>query len=898
MKKQLAGILAFAANIGLSFSAECPPASDYEASISHLGCFNDNEYGRALRGLFIDFGDENDPQRCGDFCGRYGYDYSAVGRGSQCFCGQLGTLPEPSNPTNASDCSVTCPGDSSVSCGGPSEPFDAQRVDIYSIANPNTDAPRRRVPACSTNPLCSHAICDTSLPISDRVKSLIGEMTLEEKVQQTTNVALGVGRLGLFGYTWWNEALHGYAAAPGSQFNIPSDAEFGSATSFPLPILMGAAFDDELISQVASVIGMESRAFANYEWSGLDFWTPDINEVPSEDSYHVSSYVRQLIPGLQGGLDNLDEKQIIATCKHYIANNAETNRYGENYDPTRQDLGEYYLPPFKACMRDVGSGSLMCAYNAALGVPMCANEYFQEDILRGQWNFTAPYNYITSDCGAVGYIFTDHEFVDNATAAAAVAMNAGTDLNCGNTYNNLVEAVQNGWTSESRIDEALNRLYNALFTVGFFDGQEEYSNLDWSNVNLPSSQALAYKAAWEGITLIKNDGLLPLQSEPARVALIGPYGNATEQLKGIYAGVAPYLVSPLQAASAQWPSVDYALGTQINASSTENFTEAIKIASSADLVVYLGGLDSTVERETIDRPTLAWPGNQLDLINELSNLDKPLTVVQFGGGQVDDSPLLANDNVKALLWAGYPGQEGGNAIVDVMTGKQSPAGRLTTTQYPAEFADQVGLFNPDLRPNENGSYPGRTYKWYTGDAVVPFGFGLHYTDFDFEWAGHSRIHHKIPIHALGRKHWKPHHGHEQSGPMETELFTTLSACIKNVGSRSSDYVGLLFLSTMDAGPAPYPDKWLVSYSRAHDIQAGESATIDLPVELGWLARANEEGDLVVYPGHYTFSLDIDAKISFDFELFGEPLVVDTLAERGTYNFTVPVYPQSNELVAG
>ncbi|GAB1744450.1 hypothetical protein NU219Hw_g1726t1 [Hortaea werneckii] len=870
MKKQAAAILAFAANIGLGMLAECPPASDHEASISHLGCFNDNEYGRALRGLFIDFGNENDPQRCGDFCGRYGYDYSAVGRGS---------------------------------------PFDAQRVDIYSIANPNTDALRRRVPACSTSPLCSHAICDTSLSISDRVKSVIGEMTLEEKVQQTTNVALGVGRLGLFGYTWWNEALHGYAAAPGSQFNIPSDAEFGSATSFPLPILMGAAFDDELISQVSSVIGMESRAFANYGWSGLDFWTPDINnfveprwgrgqEVPSEDSYHVSSYVRQLIPGLQGGLDDLDEKQIIATCKHYIANNAETNRYGENYDPTRQDLGEYYLPPFKACMRDVGSGSLMCAYNAALGVPMCANEYFQEDILRGQWNFTAPYKYITSDCGAVGYIFTDHEFVDNATAAAAVAMNAGTDLNCGNTYNNLVEAVQNGWTSESRIDEALDRLYNALFTVGFFDGQEEYSNLNWSDVNLPSSQALAYKAAWEGITLIKNDGLLPLQSEPARVALIGPYGNATEQLQGIYAGVAPYLVSPLQAASAQWSSVDYALGTQINASSTENFTEAINMASSADLVVYLGGLDSTVERETIDRPTLAWPGNQLDLINELSDLDKPLVVVQFGGGQVDDSPLLANDNVKALLWAGYPGQEGGNAIVDVMTGKQSPAGRLTTTQYPAEFANQVSLFNPDLRPNENESYPGRTYKWYIGSAVIPFGYGLHYTDFDFEWADYSRMHHKIPIHALGLQRLKPHHGHERSGPMDTEVFTTLSACIKNVGSRASDYVGLLFLSTMDAGPAPYPKKWLVSYSRAHDIQAGASATIDLPVELGWLARANEEGDLVVYPGHYTFSLDIDAKINFDFELFGEPLVVDTLAKRGTYNFTVPVYPQSNELIAG
>lgn len=529
---------------------------------------------------------------------------------------------------------------------------------------------------------------------------------------------------------------------------------------------------------------------------------------------------------------------------------------------------------------------------------MCANEYFLQDVLRDQWNWTEPYHYITSDCSAVGDIYNNHGFVNSSAEAAAVAMNAGTDLNCGSTYSNLVEAVQNNWTTEARIDESLTRLYHALFTVGFFDGQDEYTDLGWSDVNLPTSQALAYKAAWEGITLIKNDGLLPLHNRLNRVALIGPMANATDQLQGIYAGMAPYLVSALQAASAQWLSVDYAIGTNIDTDSTTNFTEAIAVASDADLIVYLGGLDSSVESEAHDRSTVAWPGNQLQLIERLSQLNKSLAVVQFGGGQVDDSSLLTNDKVNAVLWAGYPGQEGGNAIVDIMTGKQAPAGRLTTTQYPASY-DEVSIFDPVLRPSANGSYPGRTYKWYTGDAVVPFGHGLHYTEFAFDWTNQSvHQHEKIPIQSLN-KHHNGTGAYQQSNSqrLDTLPFASFSANIKNTGHHTSDYVALLFLSTTDAGPAPYPKKWLVSYSRAHDIAPNGSRIVDLPVELGWLARANKDGDLVVYPGHYEVTLDIDAKLKMSFELVGEPLVVDTLAERGEYEFTVPVYPHSDELVS-
>jgi beta-glucosidase-like glycosyl hydrolase len=177
---------------------------------------------------------------------------------------------------------------------------------------------------------------------------------------------------------------------------------------------------------------------------------------------------------LQGGLENTDHKQIIATCKHYAVYDVETNRNGQNYDPTQQDLGEYYLQPFKTCVRDVNVGSIMCSYNAVDGVPACASEYLLQDVLRDEWGFTEPYRYVTSDCAAVQNIWTPHNFTDSEAAAAAVALNAGTDTNCGSSYLLLNESVANGWTTEAQMDKSLTRLYNALFTVGYFDGQPQY----------------------------------------------------------------------------------------------------------------------------------------------------------------------------------------------------------------------------------------------------------------------------------------------------------------------------------------------------------------------------------------------------------------------------------------
>ncbi|KAM3080833.1 hypothetical protein ACMFMF_002748 [Clarireedia jacksonii] len=774
------------------------------------------------------------PQFCVDWCGERGYTYGGI---------EFGTMS------------------------------------LYQIKNPHGNASEGSsttafTPACQTSPLCSHKVCDTSLSTSKRVASLVESMTLEEKILNLVDAAAGSRRLGLPSYEWWSEATHGVGSAPGVQFPR-KPANFSYATSFPAPILSAASFDDALIQAIGNVVGKEGRAFGNYGFSGFDFWAPNINpfrdprwgrgqETPGEDIFHIQSYVRSFVPGLQG--DDPLQKQTIATCKHYAVYDIETGRHEKNYNPTQKDLSDYYLAPFKTCVRDVDVGSIMCSYNAVDGVPACANEYLLQDLLREQWNFTAEYQYVVSDCGAVTDIWQNHNYTDSEEAAASVALNAGTDLECGSSYVKLNESLAMNQTSVARIDGALARLYAALFTIGFFDGSK-YHALGFSDVATPEAQALAYKAAVEGMTLLKNDGTLPLphSQQHRRVAVIGPFANATTQMQGDYSGTAAYLQSPLQSFGnyTGW-NVTYAMGTTINAQNTTDFEAALIAARNSDLIIYLGGIDNSIEAEELDRTSLVWPGNQLELIVELSKLHKPLVVIQFGGGQLDDSVLLANTNVNSLIWAGYPSQAGGQALLDVLVGKKSIAGRLPVTQYPASYADEVSIFDINLSPN--GTFPGRTYKWYTGRPILPFGYGLHYTTFDFHWT--AKLKREYDIRTLVDQC-------RLNGPINDRTpFADVSADVENTGRFVSDFVGLLFISSADAGPVPRPNKSLVSYSRLHDIPIGKSQQLRLPLTLGSLARADESGDLVIFPGNYKLALDVDNKLVFNFSLLGEPLVIE------------------------
>lgn len=273
-----------------------------------------------------------------------------------------------------------------------------------------------------------------------------------------------------------NHLQHGVANSPGSHF-APVGEEFSFATSFPQPILMSAAFDDPLIYSIAEVISTEARAFGNAGWAGLDFFTPNINpfkdprwgrgqETPGEDPFHIAQYVFQLVPALQGGFDPEPFYKVIADCKHFAAYDLENwhgnDRKGFNAIVSTQDLSEYYTPSFQSCVRDAKVASIMCSYNAVNGVPSCASSYLLQDVIRDYFGFGED-KWVTGDCAAVESIFDFHHYTTTLANASAVALHAGTDVDCGDSFStSLVQAVNESLVTEADIQKALVRLYGSL----------------------------------------------------------------------------------------------------------------------------------------------------------------------------------------------------------------------------------------------------------------------------------------------------------------------------------------------------------------------------------------------------------------------------------------------------
>lgn len=718
-------------------------------------------------------------------------------------------------------------------------------------------------PDCSGPPLNENQVCNTKLSPKERAQALIKEWTLQEKINNTQFDSPGVPRLGVPPYNWWNEALHGVADRFGVSFSPAG--EWSHATSFPQPIIMGAAFDDEMIFQVASIIGKEARAYGNGDHAGFDYWTPNINpfkdprwgrgqETPGEDPTHLQRYVYQLLSGLEGSDDKY--LQVVATCKHFAAYDLEDwqgmDRFHFDAKVTAQDLNEYYLPSFKTCGRDFKVGAIMCSYNSINGEPGCANSYLLQDILRDHWGWDRDDQWVTSDCGAIENIWHDHNFTKYDYQASAKALLAGTDLDCGTTYNNsLQESYDKKLIKESDLDRALVRLYTSLVRTGYFDpdGDVSYKSLGWHDVNTKEAQQLTYKAATSGIVLLENkDKSLPLApNDYDTVALVGPYANASELMLGNYFGKAPYHITPLDAAKQYSWDVKFTDDLYVNSTNTTGYQEALDAGKDSDIILYFGGIDQEIEAEGHDRDTIVWPESQLTIIDKLSKLNKPIIVVQMGGGQIDDTPLLENDQIKAIVWGGYPGQEGGRAIFDILTGKISPAGRLPITQYPGNYTDEVPMTDMNLRPSD--SNPGRTYKWYQGHEIFPFGYGLHYTTFKVSWANPPN--HSYDISQVVDK-GKKNHEHTDKSPFETYHLN-----IENTGKTKSDYVALLFLKTQNAGPKPYPKKSLIGYARAKDIEPGQTKQVDISVEIGNIARYDENGNMVLYEGDYELQVDID-----------------------------------------
>ncbi|WP_396602258.1 glycoside hydrolase family 3 C-terminal domain-containing protein [Algibacter sp. R77976] len=411
------------------------------------------------------------------------------------------------------------------------------------------------------------------LELKQRVANLIEQMSLKEKVSQMRYDAPAIERLGIPEYNWWNECLHGVARA-------------GEATVFPQGIGMGATWNPDLIYEMGEVVSDEARAKHHKSksdgkrgiYQGLNFWTPNINifrdprwgrgqETYGEDPFLTSRIGVNYIKGLQGN----DEKyfKVIATAKHFAVHSGpEKSRHQDNYQTSNKDLYETYLPAFEAAIKEAKVHSVMCAYNRYRDEACCGSNLLLNKILRDDWNFEG---YVVSDCWAINDFWEPdkHNIVETPEEAAALAVDRGTDLNCGSVYDpNLTEAVLKELIDEEKIDLALTRLFTARFRLGMFDpdNQVKWSKIPYSVVASKQHHNLSEKISKESMVLLKNENqTLPLDKNIKSIAVIGPNANSKQSLLGNYHGTPKNHITPLLAIKNKLPNatVNYALGSDI-----------------------------------------------------------------------------------------------------------------------------------------------------------------------------------------------------------------------------------------------------------------------------------------------------------------------------------------------
>ena len=619
-----------------------------------------------------------------------------------------------------------------------------QRLSLIVILYTYTNCIQAQV---AVNPIYSNI----SLDFESRAADLVSKMTLEEKISQLGDGAPAIPRLNIQEYHWWNECLHGVARA-------------GTATVFPQAIGMAASFDTDAMIEVAEIISSEARAKhheaqrnKNYNiYNGLTFWSPNINifrdprwgrghETYGEDPYLTGQMGMQFVKGLQGS----DPKyfKVVATAKHFAVHNGpEPNRHSFNVLPSKRDLWETYLPAFKDLIMDAKVYSVMGAYNRVDGESASASWMLLNDILRKQWGFEG---YVVSDCGAINDIYSSHKIVNTEEEAAALGIRRGCDLNCGDVYQRaLKKAVSQGLVGVKEIDLSVYRLMLARMKLGMFDPIElvDYAKIPFETNNSKAHNEKALKMAQKSMTLLKNNGILPLnKSSIKKIVVIGPNANNLSALRGNYYGSASNPITIINGIKAQAGSdidIVFHKGVPLVTSQDNEpqvlSKEILKDIETADVAVFVGGLDASWEGEESnemrekngvdgfyagDRTKIELPEIQLNALKSIKKTGTPLIFILLAGSAISLNGL--EQELDAFLAAWYPGQRGGDAVADVLFGKYNPAGRLPVTFYSStnELAD---FEDYNMRAGK-----GFTYRYYKGEALYPFGHGISYTTFKY-----------------------------------------------------------------------------------------------------------------------------------------------------------------------
>ncbi len=687
-----------------------------------------------------------------------------------------------------------------------------------------------------------------------KAEALVYQMTLEERASQLRYDAPAIQRLNIPAYNWWNEALHGVARA-------------GQATVFPQAIGMAATFDKELLEQVADAVATEGRAKYNAYaacndrdiYKGLTFWAPNVNifrdprwgrghETYGEDPYLTSRLGVSYVKGLQG---NGDTMKAAACAKHYAVHSGpEAVRHEFDAEATEKDMRETYLPAFEALVKEAGVEAVMGAYNRTNGEPCCGSKTLIDDILRKEWGFEGHF---VSDCWALRDFHEHHMVTTTPEESAAMAINAGCDLNCGVTYLYILKAYEAGLVSEETITEAAIRLYTTRYLLGLFDGSE-YDAIAYDTVECKEHLKLAQKAAEESVVLLKNDGILPLDKKNLKtIGIIGPNANSRAALIGNYHGTASEYVT-IQEGIMHYVGEDVRVLTSIGCDLFRDRTESLAlqqdrlmeariVAEQSDVVVLCLGLDETLEGEegdtgnsyaSGDKESLLLPESQRLLMKTVKETGKPVVLCMMAGSDIDLS--YAAEHYNAILQTWYPGGQGGHALARILFGEVSPSGKLPITFY--ESLEELPEFT-------DYTMQGRTYRYMKNPAQYPFGFGLTY--------GKARV---LEAKAL----------HEQEAAGNISEYK-IAVQVKNESAFDIEEVLQVYIKKEDSS-FDTPNPSLCAFERIV-LAAGEEKEVQLVIPASAFEVVDDEGKRFIDGTHYRFYVGFSQPDAKSIALMGE-----------------------------